>query len=299
MDHLNDKDIDACNRRFLSERSIVQERTNQNPWEVTIHSVGDLVRIVELCHTGSYQYRGQRCDWPLRPGLTRAGGPIAEGLGRDETWQDKERSILTEFRRQAIGFYGLAERRGWNDFETAFLAQHHLADTRLLDWTLNPLAALFFAVKGPFDSKDDEGHIKEKGFSIVWAIAKHREPWSTARECYSCFDTLPEEPVFVLPDHTTNRAAVQQSIFALWKYPRKPLDVVLGGDTASNMWKIKVPQDRRQHIQWMLHCHGINEATLFPDLDGLGRYSAWKHQRVWEDEYKQHGKPKPKDIQPT
>jgi hypothetical protein len=44
-------------------------------------------------------------------------------------------------------------------------------------------------------------------------------------------------------------------------------------------------------MQWALHCLGINQETLFPDLDGLGRYLSWKHQRIHQQEYQQTGAP--------
>jgi hypothetical protein len=86
-------------------------------------------------------FRGQASLEPMKPSLTRDGGPAAKcGAHR---LVDLEKKLLDEFRRR-IPTGVLGHRPDY--WETAVLGRHHGLPTRLLDWSEVPLAALFFAV---------------------------------------------------------------------------------------------------------------------------------------------------------
>lgn len=90
--------------------------------------------------------------WPgvYRPEFTKAAAKMY-GANKEDKRLNLEREMLSEFRTS-----GATLLNANNITEVYFMAQHFGMPTRLLDWTMNPLAALFFAVKGRNEAKDGE-----------------------------------------------------------------------------------------------------------------------------------------------
>jgi FRG domain-containing protein len=187
-------------------------------------------------------FRGQsNASWPLLPKIDR---PLSlryrflRSVARDV----HERWFLEAFIRLARPHLSIQPSDGW---EWLALGQHHGLATRLLDWTENPLVALYFAVE------DVTSHPSASVF--VYS--------------YGGSDKPPADPlsgntlIRFYPPRVSTRIAAQSGCFTA--HPGDQHD--WPGDLAY----VDIPVGARDDIRDQLAGIGITRATLFPDLDGM------------------------------
>jgi hypothetical protein len=75
---------------------------------------------------------------------------------------EQEQRLFAEFRRRSAAYLDATNRDDW---DMLAIAQHHGTATRLLDWTDNPLVALWFAVREGTQQSD----------SVVWCFPFRRD----------------------------------------------------------------------------------------------------------------------------
>jgi hypothetical protein len=237
-----------------------------------VGSVGDLVSITNPAElTGSVYFRGHfDKTWGITPKIARLGTIHHAGKPIPVTNLElQETLLLHRFRRHTY------EQRGriLNEWEALFLARHHDLPVRLLDWTSNPLVALFFACE--YQRKQDNTN----DGAIWWFRRPYREMYVDVFDEPSPFDYHGVQMVF--PFYPTMRMTAQSGMFTIhspdywvdlrgiakheFKDTRKRrFDISEGG-----LWI--VPKERKKEILRQLERLGINARTLFPELDGLVR----------------------------
>lgn len=194
-------------------------------------------------------YRGVRdAEYDL---TTKLGRLSTEEHYNQSSAFELEEIIFNKFKREAIPHL---ERVPQNDWEWISLAQHHGLPTRLLDWTLNPLVALYFAVEKRFD-----------GDSAVYVLN------DMADDQLNSFIEMGGSPFNVkgtrgiTPSHITNRIIAQSGCFTLHENFREPMD-------SEKITKVIIPNSIRTDIKRILYGYGIHRFFLFPDLDNLSKH---------------------------
>ena len=230
-------------------------------------------------------YRGhRRFEWELTPAVFR------------NTCKSDERSTLNDFRNRAPVRH--ANTPDEHDLcRWLSLAQHYGLPTRLLDWTLSPLVAAYFATEP--NAEDDRYP------GAIWVLnAKKLNEMTTGGDGFPCFSmdnkeveelvrpafddecASPENVIAVLPTEHDLRLFVQQSAFTLH-----------GNGVSLEEWRAELLRDEGEHrklmmcafllpeskleIQSDLERLGIHEASLFPDLANLARHVA-RDKRNWK-----------------
>jgi hypothetical protein len=244
--------------------------------------VESLKHYVELLGTTfkdwDWVFRGQRRDWPLEPRLRRIH--LQEGNSRLET----ERKLLRELELRGAA---LCEEITPSDgLEWMILGQHYGLPTRLLDWTDNAFAALWFAV-------GEERHEGDDSPAVVYAIRLEegdRHDWKMKP---IKAPTEVTETKFIDPPHIARRITAQSGWLSLHR--AKDGEIVRLEDEEGYRDRIRryeIPSRLFTDLRTDLSRCGISEASLFGDLRALCRYLWWANS-YFDDEVGQREEASP------
>ena len=182
-----------------------------------------------------------------------------------------EKNFYYEFRARA----GALLSPSFSSWDVLFLMQHHGVPTRLLDWTESFATALYFALEGASSDVDiwmlnpyllneqvagneqiiDVGSNLQEEYFELFVEPKAvgaRPPWTT---------------VAIYPRRQIARLASQHGLFTLHF-----TDMALEDYDEPWLTRFRLSASATAEATRFLKVLGVNDFSLFPDLDGLSRF---------------------------
>ena len=214
---------------------------------IPITSLADYVERVTSEEGGGRMFRGHSSDaFDLIPVAGRYKTP-ARTLKSKQIADEKY--LLNRFRRE--GAHLLPS--GLSDWELLFVARHHGLPTRLLDWSRNPMVALYFAVES-----------RARGTAVVFS-----------EENLPSVDTTKTPDPFavskvrrVSPPHMTHRISAQDSLFTIHPDPTAPY-------SSKTLIRYSISTNLKGVIKAQIRQLGFHEASLLGDLDSIAQKIAF------------------------
>jgi len=245
-----------------------------------LQQIGDELRPV-------FWFRGHaKVCWKLLPGVLRDDfvNRANEFNVRpndprilDTAIETTEKLINDQFRREGASLL----QSHANPVDVYFLAQHYGLPTRLLDWTANPLAALFFAASQEHDhggevisilpdwrlTFGDESNPRKASLPYP-AVGQWDQLVVKTIEYLFDLGQRPEGCLIVplQPDLWSARLLQQGACFTM-HMPGCPAI----NENPTNSKRFRIPSSSKRALLEELRAVGVNWATLFPDLDHLAK----------------------------
>ena len=251
------------------------------------------IRTPEFIYRGQGNYKKNL----LIPGVFRwTRGSDGVDLGE---YSQLEHNILADFISDGCRYImdvSTSDLVAWLE-----IAQHFGAPTRLLDFTENPLVALYFACSNQMDTNASVWIVNESAYNESFFKTPILFPTQTnqliseisnseimkrqgqAGECCS------EYPVIYRPAYREERMSAQSSVFMLWGKQRIPLTDMVSPEHHMSFTQepenkkngilcyLEIPKNSKKQILSQLSELGVNEKFIFPGLDGVGKYIRKKY----------------------
>ncbi|HLO16980.1 MAG TPA: FRG domain-containing protein [Anaerolineales bacterium] len=212
--------------------------------EIPVQNVTEYLQVVDAQY--AKYFRGVcRKSYYLIPSI---GREFDEFIGLTPL----EIQFLKQFKEQTIAFINVTPR---NDWDWLMIAQHHGMQTRLLDWTANPLVALYFACEKDYEI---DGGVFRLGEMEILDTFRFPDPFSISKD------------YVIRPPHISPRISAQSAFFTVSNDPRISFELSPAYEEYGSVYgKIIIPCNKKLPILRDLNRYGINSATLFPGLEGV------------------------------
>ena len=197
--------------------------------------------------------------WIFRGVADASNHTLKPKIGRDTTRYSEqiERALFASFKRRSRQFLVQAP----NEWELLALAQHHGLPTRLLDWSKNPLVALYFAIS----SAPNETSARVYAYQAT--------SLNNTDDATSPFDV--RSVCTFLPAAIAPRIVAQHGLFNV--HPNPIEDLIPMVDLKKHTFDIQPSE--RQYFERRLFDLGFDASFMMADLDGVCRSLDWRFRR--------------------
>ena len=219
----------------------------------------DRVELNEILGFDVNLYRGQSDNSPLLPSIARLNPKV-------NTTQIEMKMLEDLKRRSQL----LISKSFKNDWEWLVFAQHFGLKTRLLDWTSNPLIALWFACANEYKIKEN---------SFVYVLSADNEILVDLNHNDSPFNN--SNTKVLRPSLNNERIIAQSGWFTAHIYSvasNKFIDLDANINTKNKITELEIPANIKPELLRKLSIFGVNSRTIYPDIIGLCQHLNWKYQ---------------------
>lgn len=211
-------------------------------------------------------FRGHASSrWKLIPSLYRNKIEFSSAYNYCSSYDSSENVMIEKFFQEGFPYLSNMNRGYFND---RVVAQHFGVPTRLLDWTRDPLVAVFFAVE---DERNEEDAAIYMMFPPSFLLANRPGP------------VIPYNILGVEPTIIDQRVQAQKSLFTIQRYGQVDkdyvplddrLDMFKSADAKLGIFpdpvRFLIPARYKAALRNALYHIGVHRKNLFPGLDQVG-----------------------------
>ncbi|HEV3040921.1 MAG TPA: FRG domain-containing protein [Candidatus Angelobacter sp.] len=228
-----------------------------------IQSVAQLLEYVEKNCGDRFLYRGQPFGKALLPRIARQSGNV-QSIPR--MLCDIELDLVKQFDRRCRPHLEIPPTNKW---QLLAIAQHHGMATRMLDWTEFPLIGLWFAIQ------ESRFHWYQ-GDGSVWLFRWEDSDLVKSMDLEAGPLKCDRTTVFQ-PSHIAKRITAQGGWFTVHHcdHANQFIPLESNGTYKARLTQLVIPRANFADLTNQLNRCGVNDASLYPDLQGLCKYLDW------------------------